>query len=296
MSPDEYCLDIVKKSGSSFVGTFYFLPAPQKRAMRAIYAFCTTVDDIADLCSEKEVALKKLHWWLQEIDRLFRAMPQHPITKALQPFISQYGLEQKWFEGLIEGMLYDVHEVTIDSLEDLERYCYHVAGIVGLMTASVLGATQPSTFEFAKAFGTAFQWVNMIRDIGEDAREGRIYFPKSRYELFSVTKEMILAGKNTPELSAYLSYEAKTARQYYKHAFTLLPDIDRPNQRVSLAMGGIYFTLLDELERSDFCVMDRKISLPLVRKCLIAWKVIRQEKRHSARKSRSLVAGGQDSL
>ncbi|MAZ44917.1 MAG: squalene synthase HpnD [Legionellales bacterium] len=295
MNPNLYCEEVLKKSGSNFSSVFRFLSPDKRQALTAVYAFCKSVDDIADTVSEVSIAEKKLTWWQHEIDRLFRGMPEHPITKALLGPIKQFDLKQVWFMSLIEGMLWDVHQVPIQTLEDLEAYTYRVASVVGFMSAKIFGARTDNTLEFATYLGRAFQWVNMIRDIGEDVREGRIYFPRALYESHGVTETMLRLGQNTPQIRSFLATEAKRARQYYAKALSFLSSAERKAQRPSLVMAAIYFDLLDTLEDSQFDVMDRKINLTSSRKFITAWKVIIKEMiPFSGQRSSSSVAVGQD--
>jgi phytoene synthase len=154
----------------------------------------------------------------------------------------------------------------------LERYCYRVAGVVGLLAAAIFGYRDPRTLEYARNLGIAFQLTNIIRDVGEDARKNRIYLPMEDLKRFGVPASDILNGNETEHLKGLLAFEASRAKQFYQEAFQALPSADRKAQRAGLIMAAIYRTLLDEIERDGFHVLKSRTSLTPLRKFWIAWK------------------------
>jgi phytoene synthase len=154
----------------------------------------------------------------------------------------------------------------------LERYCYHVAGVVGLLAARIFGFSQPRTLDYARALGIAFQLTNIIRDIGEDARKNRIYLPVEDLQKFGVPAAEILGLKQSEAFTKLMQFQAERARAHYEAAFRALPTEDRKAQRPGLIMAAIYRTLLDEIERDGFAVLHRRTSLTPLRKFWIAWK------------------------
>ncbi len=139
MTPQEYCKQKTKQSHSSFLSAFIFLSKNKKNALTALYAFCREVDDVADECKEYEVGKNKLDWWREEIDRLYNHNPQHPITKALKPFIDQYELNQAYFIEIIDGMEMDLNFNRYENFKQLQLYCYRVASTVGILSAQIFG-------------------------------------------------------------------------------------------------------------------------------------------------------------
>jgi phytoene synthase len=154
----------------------------------------------------------------------------------------------------------------------LRKYCWHVAGVVGILSASIFGVTNPRTLEYAEKLGLAFQLTNIIRDVGDDARKGRIYLPVNELQQFNVTAADILAFRHSDKFEALMKFQADRARAVYDEAFALLPKEDRRAQRPGLMMAAIYRTNLDEIEREHFKVLNQRISLTPLRKLWLAWK------------------------
>jgi len=272
MTPDEYCQQKAVASGSSFYYSFLFLPAERRRAITALYAFCREVDDVVDETSDAQLAATKLAWWRTEVANLFAGNPQHPVTKALLPFIEKYSLEKEKLGHIIDGMEMDLTQTRYLDWPGLERYCYRVAGVVGLLAAGIFGYRNPATLEYAKNLGLAFQMTNIVRDVGEDARKNRIYLPMEDLKRFGVPAADILQGRETPAFGELMKYEAQRAKDFYARAFAALPAEDRKAQRAGLIMAAIYRTLLDEIEREGWRVLSQRTSLTPLRKLWIAWK------------------------
>jgi phytoene synthase len=278
---NKYCENKVAASGSSFYYSFLFLPPEQRAAITAIYAFCREVDDIVDECSNPEIATQKIVWWAAEIDRVFNGNPQHPVGIALQEPIKVYNLQRIWFDEILQGMNMDLRYQGYQSMDDLHLYCHCVASTVGMLAASIFGYKNAQTMEYAKHLGHALQLVNIIRDIGEDARRGRIYIPEEKIAEFDLTPQEILQLdiKSPNKMTALLKHFAQLARDHYNSALKALPHEDRSTQRSGLIMAKIYFSILDEIERSNFAVLQQKISLTPLRKLWIAWRTWRTEKK-----------------
>jgi 15-cis-phytoene synthase len=272
MTPDEYCQQKAAASGSSFYYSFLFLPAPRRRAITALYAFCREVDDVVDETAETQIAATKLAWWRVEVANLYAGNPQHPVTKALQPFIEEYSLSKENLGEVINGMEMDLTQSRYLDWPALERYCYRVAGVVGLLAAGIFGYRDPRTLEYARDLGIAFQLTNIIRDVGEDARKNRIYLPIDELKRFEVPAADILNARQTPQFEALMQFQNRRARGYYDKAIAALAAVDRRAQRPGLIMAAIYKALLDEIERDGFRVLSQRTSLTPVRKFWIAWK------------------------
>ena len=177
MTPDAYCRQRAAASGSSFYYSFLFLAPERRNAILALYAFCREVDDVVDEVSDPGVARAKLAWWAQELERVYRGEPQHPVGKALAPVVRTYALEKSQLVEILEGMSMDLDYNRYPDFPTLQVYCHRVAGIVGLLSARIFGYTDVRTLDYAHALGLAFQLTNIIRDVGEDVRRNRIYLP-----------------------------------------------------------------------------------------------------------------------
>ena len=272
MSPDDYCQQKAVQSGSSFYYSFLFLPPDRRRAITALYAFCREVDDTVDECTDVSVARTKLAWWRKEIASMVAGTPTHPVTQALRPHMSTFSLDSDHLLAIIDGMEMDLDQTRYLDYAGLNKYCWHVASVVGILSASIFGATRPQTLQYAEKLGLAFQLTNIIRDVGEDARKGRIYLPVSELQQFSVTAADILNARHSENFEKLMRFQAERAQTAYDEAFALLPAEDRRAQRPGLIMAAIYRALLDEIQRDGFHVMNQRISLTPIRKLWLAWK------------------------
>jgi 15-cis-phytoene synthase len=272
MTPDRYCQEKATQSGSSFYYSFLFLPPERRRAITALYAYCREVDDVVDEIRDPGVARLKLEWWRGEVDRMFAGEPQHPVTQALLPHLQPFDLTRSRLREVIDGMQMDLDQNRYLDFTGLALYCRRVAGVVGEMASTIFGRTDPRTLEYADALGLAFQLTNIIRDVGEDALRGRIYLPNEDLQRFGVSIGDILARRHSERFVELMRYEAARARDQYRRAYALLPEADRRAQRPGLIMASIYWTLLDEIERDDFKVLDRRTALTPIRKLLLAWR------------------------
>jgi phytoene synthase len=272
VDPDQYCQQKAAASGSSFYYSFLFLPPERRRAITALYAFCREVDDVVDECTDAQVARAKLAWWRLEVGKLFAGAPSHPVTKALQPFIRPFEIREQHLGEIIDGMEMDLTQTRYLDFAGLERYCYHVAGAVGLLAAGIFGYGNPRTLDYAKNLGTAFQLTNIIRDVGEDARKNRIYLPMDELKKFDVPAADILQAKYSENFRALMAFQAGRANAFYENALRLLPPEDRRTQRAGLIMAAIYRATLAEVERDGFQVLTQRTSLTPLRKLWLAWK------------------------
>ena len=271
MTPLEYCKQKAAQSGSSFTVSFIFLPKTQREAMTALYAFCREVDDVVDECTDFSVAQTKLNWWKSELANLYANTPQHPVTKALQPFISQFNLAQEHFLEIIDGMEMDLKFNRYEDFKQLQLYCYRVASVVGLLSASIFGFKNRKTLKYAHDLGMAFQLTNIIRDVGEDARRGRIYLPLDELRKANVTEDDILQSRESPAVKELIDYQIERAETYYDKALRELPVEDTKQQRTGLMMAAIYRTLLREIKTdSAEKVLNSRTSIPPLRKFMLA--------------------------
>ncbi|HEY7945189.1 MAG: presqualene diphosphate synthase HpnD [Burkholderiales bacterium] len=271
MQPDAYCEQKAAQSGSSFYHSFRFLPGPRRRAITALYAFCREVDDVVDDTSDAGVARIKLAWWRNEVAAIFGGAPQHPVAQALKQVVAGFPLREAQLQQVIDGMAMDLEQQRYLDFAMLERYCDLVAGAVGLMSAEIFGYADPATRSYARDLGIAFQLTNIIRDVGEDARRGRIYLPQDELDRFGVTAADILSARDTPGFRLLLRFQVARARAIYARALSALPAVDRRAQRPGLIMAAIYRALLKAIEGEDFRVLDRRVALSPLRKAWIAW-------------------------
>ncbi len=272
MSPDAYCTQKAKASGSSFILSFRFLTAQRRQAITALYAFCREVDDVVDECRDPAIARAKLDWWRAELGTLDGGQPSHPVTQSLATARQRFALPVEELTEIIDGMQMDLDQTRYASFKELQLYCHRAAGVVGLLAAEIFGYSERHTLKYAHTLGLAFQLTNIIRDVGEDARRGRIYLPLEELARFGVSEHDILNSRHSEPFVALMRFQAKRARAHYARAFDQLPATDRKAQRAGLIMAAIYQSLLDEIEKDDFLVLDRRTSLTPPRKLWLALK------------------------
>jgi phytoene synthase len=277
MTPQQYVQDKAARSGSSFYYAFLFLPARRRAAITAFYAFCREVDDVVDEVSDPSVAGSKLAWWRQEVARAFSGAPEHPVMQALMPLVADFGIERRHLDGVIDGCEIDLIQSRFLDYPGLQRYCHLVAGLVGEVACNIFGRRNEATVAYAHRLGLAMQLTNIIRDVGDDARRGRIYLPMSELAAFDVKAQELLARRApwgySERFDALMRHQAQRAHALYDEALALLPVEDRITQKPGLMMAEIYCTLLREIERGGFRVLHQRISLTPVRKLWIAARV-----------------------
>lgn len=265
-----HCEEVTRRSGSSFAAAFWMLPRPKRRALHAIYAFCRLADDIADDPAVEGDRGALLRRWREELEAAYRGKSEHPVGIALGDAAHRYRLPEGDFLELLRGVETDLTGETIETFEDLHRYCYRVASTVGLLLVRVLGYRNPQSLEYAVTMGIAVQLTNVLRDVGEDAASGRIYLAREDLERHRVAPESLGAEVMSEELRLLLALYAERARIFYERAEAVLPDEDRRNLRPAQAMGHIYRALLEELQRRGFPCLAGSVRLSSRRRLAIA--------------------------
>ncbi len=274
MTPQQYVQDKAAGSGSSFYYAFLFLPPPRRAAITAFYAFCREVDDVVDEVSDPSVAAAKLQWWRREVADAYAGRPSHPVTQALMPLAGQFAIEAAHLRAVIDGCQTDLEQTRFLDFPALQRYCHLVAGIVGEVAANIFGRTEAATVQYAHQLGLAMQLTNIVRDVGDDARRGRIYLPMAEMQRFDVKAHELLKREPpwgySERFSALMRFQAERAHAAYDRALALLPAADRLAQKPGLMMANIYRTLLREIEAQGFQVLHQRTSLTPLRKLWIA--------------------------
>jgi 15-cis-phytoene synthase len=274
VTPEQYVQDKAAASGSSFYYAFLFLPPPRRAAITAFYAFCREVDDVVDETQDPGVAATKLQWWRKEVAQAYAGQPSHPVMKALMPLAPQFSIERAHLDAVIEGCQTDLDQTRFLDYPALQRYCHLVAGIVGEVAANIFGRTQAATVDYAHQLGLAMQLTNIIRDVGDDARRGRIYLPINELQRFDVKAHELLQREKpwgySERFEALMRFQAERAHATFDAAMKLLPEADRAAQKPGLMMANIYRTLLREIEAQRFQVLHQRTSLTPLRKLWIA--------------------------
>jgi phytoene synthase len=275
---------LTRKSRSNFYYAFLTLPRRRRDALYAVYAFCRTVDDIADLGDERGVdraaQRTELERWRRDVGRCYEpgGRPEHPIAAGLARAVSEFAIPREALLAIIDGVEMDLDQVRYETAEDLYPYCYRVASAVGLCCIEIFGYTDPRAREYAVNLGTALQLTNIMRDVGADARAGRVYVPQEDLRKFGVTTEDLRAGRYSDEFVSLMRHQAARARQFYRAARDAFPTVDARSLVAAEIMGRIYRALLDEIEARGFRVFQERVTVPTGRKLAIAlrcWASVR---------------------
>jgi len=264
---------ITKKSASNLALAFVLLPKQKRDAMSALYAFCREVDDIADnesVPAEKRRA--QLMDWREDIRRACENRPpQFLVNRELQPVIQKYSLPYGLFDELIAGCEMDLNRNRYEDFETLEKYCYHVASTVGLLSIEIFGYRDPATRDYAIYLGKALQLTNILRDVKTDAERGRIYLPLDELKRFGVTPDEILRSEYSDRFRKLADAIAARAKNFYQLAQRTLPAEDRKSMVAAELMSSVYWKLLVGLKKANFKVFDRPVRLSKPHKLLLVF-------------------------
>jgi phytoene synthase len=255
------CAEITRRSTSNFYYAFMLLPGERRRALHAVYAFCRFIDDIADDESAGDAA-SLLSRWREELERVYRGQPTRAISRALADSVRHFNIPRKYFEDIIAGVEMDLTRKRYPNFDDLRLYCYRVASVVGLICIEIFGYTNPAARIYEEKLGIAFQITNILRDVKEDAGRNRIYLPLEDLARFGVAEDEILYSVYSSNFVRLMEFEAARAQDFYREAEAALPAEDRSSLLTAEAMRLIYGALLERIVRSNYRVLDRRLSLP----------------------------------
>ncbi|MEM9283111.1 MAG: phytoene/squalene synthase family protein [Verrucomicrobiota bacterium] len=257
---------IVRNSGSNLAFALAVLPPDRRRDMRIFYAFCRVVDDLAD---DPGISSEDRRAGLSRWRRLSRGEESDPLPGVESEWLElceSRELNQDDVEAIIDGVEMDLNPQPFETAEDLKRYCFHVASAVGLVSIDLFGCQDPGSRVYAEQLGYALQWTNIMRDVGEDAKEGRIFLPREDLAHYSLTEESILSRRPDPVCFRQLMLrEAERAWHFYDEAIAALPEVDRRALRSAELMRRIYSGILRRMEEGDFQVFDHRYRLSKTR-------------------------------
>lgn len=255
------CSAIARAHGRTFYLASRFLPPARQKAIHAIYAFCRIADDIADRSPDIVAAARGLDAWEAQV-----AHPTDPVALAFAAVRQQYGIPDTPVHDLLAGVRMDLTPARYETWDDLRRYCYHVAGTVGLMTAPVLGCQQASALPRAIDLGIAMQLTNVLRDVGEDAGQGRLYLPLQDLARFGCDPDAVLAGRPNGQFTRLLAFEIDRARSLYAQARLGYHALSPAGRLTALAGERLYATILTRIEENDFDVFSTRAHVSTGRK------------------------------
>jgi phytoene synthase len=266
----EYCRRVARTRAKNFYYSFVVLSAQQRKAMCAIYAFMRYCDDLSDEPGATRGAIER---WRRELEEALQGrFSGHPVWPAFHHTVRRFGIPHEYFRAMIDGVASDLEPRRFETFDQLQRYCYQVASVVGLTTIHIFGFDTPAALPLAEKCGVAFQLTNILRDIKEDADRGRIYLPAEDLRRFGVSEEDLRAGQRNEAFRELMRHETARARAYYEESWPLL-DLIHPRSRRSLwAMISIYSRLLERIESGGYDVFSRRVRLSVLEK---SWIVAR---------------------
>jgi phytoene synthase len=252
-----YCTRVAREQARNFYYAFLLLDGPRRNAMCAVYAFMRQCDDLSDGAGVADRAAA-LRAWREELDRALGGdTATHPLWPAFADTARRYRIPREYFHEMIAGVSSDLEPRRIRTFDELYRYCYQVASVVGLTIVHIFGFADPQALAFAEKCGIAFQLTNILRDVGEDRDNGRVYLPAEDLERFGV-KEFA----RTPAFRELMRFEADRAHEYYRESRPLLELVTPATRPALWALIEIYRRLLERIEASDFDVLARRIRVP----------------------------------
>ena len=262
---------------TNFYYSFLVLPPDKRRAIVAVWDFCRAVDDATD---EPKTAApgEELTKWRGEVAALFDGRPpETPQGQALAPFIRQFGLPRESFVAIIDGVEMDLGARRYETFADLYEYCIRVASAVGLVCLEIFGYRDPGARQYAIDLGVALQLTNILRDVPEDLRRGRLYIPREDLRANDVTEADLKKESDDPKgavqsgkVKALLRQQGARAREYYARAARELPPADARRLVAAEIMGAVYRAILDRIEQRDYDVFSSVVRVPRPRRALIA--------------------------
>lgn len=260
--------------------SFYFasglLPEEKRSAVRALYAFCRTVDDIVDELELKKDRDFELDYW-REIVRSASSSTDDLVAAAWADTLIRYHIPRHYALQLIDGVARDMYQTRYQTFDDLATYCYGVASTVGLMSMYIVGFHGHEAVPYAIKLGVALQMTNILRDVGEDYRNGRLYLPREELAFYGINETDIAKGKVNDNWRQFMKFQIERTRQLYKESWTGIKMLEREGRLAIGAASTLYCGILDDIEKHDYDVFTRRASLNTIEKFMkvppVWWKV-----------------------
>src|SRR5262245_10314059 len=256
--------------GTNFALAFRALPPDQREAIRAVHAFSREVDDSVDEESDPARARLMVHRWRDEVAACYDGEPHEPAARALRPHLLRFRIPRAYLEELLAGVEMDLTQLRYGTFEDLRRYCYRVASVVGLICLRIFGDEEERGRAYAENLGLALQLTNILRDIGSDLERGRIYVPLSDLEACGCSVESLTRRERTPAFLTLMRFQASRAREFFQAAEREAKTLDPRRILAAEIMGRIYRRLLERIESSGFDVFRQEIRVPFHERAWIA--------------------------
>jgi phytoene synthase len=269
---NESAATVTKQSKTSFYYSFSLLPKQKREAIHTVYAFCRYTDNIVDEGEDEGLKTLLLRKWRMELGHALRGESSYAILNQLAATARRFNIPFNHFYDLIHGVELDLRKRRYATFDELREYCTLVASSVGLMCRQIFGYRNESTKDYAINLGIALQLTNIVRDLKDDAKRGRIYIPLEDLRRFGYTEEDLLNCRYTPEFINLMRFECNRAREYFDLARDALKDEDKYYFFAARIMWSIYAHTLRRIEQSHYNVFDRRISISQFLKLLIAFR------------------------
>jgi phytoene synthase len=249
------CEEITSEHSRSFYIASSLLPKEKRQAVRALYAFCRITDDIVDN-PEGNVQINLDHWHRHALSN---NPPQEDLPAlAWADARQRYQIPFRYAEQLVEGVSRDLHQDRYETFADLATYSYGVASTVGLMSMHIIGFSNPEAVSYAIKLGLALQMTNILRDVGEDWRRGRVYLPSEELAAFGLTEDDIAAGMVTDKWRDFMRFQIERTRQLYEESWPGIMMLHEDGRFAIVAAAGLYRGILDSIEANDYDVFNHR--------------------------------------
>ena len=268
---------------TSFALAFQALPPDQRDAIRAVHTWSRVVDDCVDEIPDTDRARRELEMWRGEIAACYEGEPTRPASRALQPHLVRFRIPRAYLEELVAGVEMDLTQLRYATFEELKRYCYRVASVVGLICLRIFGDEEERGRAYAENLGLALQLTNILRDIGSDLARGRIYLPLADLEACGYPVEALIRHERNGAFQELMRLQALRARGFFEAAEREARTLDPRRILAAEIMGRIYRRLLARIERSGFDVFRRQIRVPFHERAWIAGRSILTAPAHAGR-------------
>jgi phytoene synthase len=262
----------LKGSKTSFYFSFSFLPKRKRDALKTVYAFCRTTDDLVDNARDVNSKIDVLRKWRTELELALNGTSNYQILNQLSGVARKFRIPVVHFYELFKGVEMDLTKNRYETFEELKEYCYLVASTVGLMSLGIFGPRNEKTKEYAINLGIALQLTNIIRDVGIDAKYGRIYIPQEDLNRFSYSEAELLSNRYSTSFREMMEFEANRAEEYFQKAQESLPKEDKRVMFAAKIMERIYYHTLLRIKEADYNVFSKKVTLPRFLQLAIAVK------------------------
>lgn len=252
------CAEHTRAEAKNFYYAFVALPRPRRKAIYALYSYCRTVDDAADLAPSLAQASIDLNRLRDDLSSCLSGRPPNLMFVALADVIERYDLQPAHLLAVIDGAEQDLRVKRYESFEELRAYCWQVAGAVGLLSLQVFGYSDPRAIDYAEDLGLAMQLTNILRDIGEDLKRGRIYLPQDELAQFDVTEEALRTGVVDDAFQEFMRFQIGRARRYFASGSMLIPFVLRRSRICPIMLRDLYLRVLDHIEQAQYDVFSQR--------------------------------------